>query len=117
MTLRKLIEEATPGEIEIYTSNSYRRIGLRRNYKEIIYPVRSAGDGHPDLGGPNLAADLALIEHLWNRARLFAELRDAADLVRQLDDDPHPGLASWNEARGDAHVRLRDALAKLKAAT
>lgn len=57
---------ATPGEWEIYSSNSWRRIGIKGDYRELIYPVRSAGDGHPDLGGPNLGHDLEYLMALQN---------------------------------------------------
>jgi len=77
--LRELLSRATKGQIEVYTSNSYRRIGIKDDYREIIYPVRSASDGHPDLSGPNLEADLAKIEYLWNNAEALATLIEAAE--------------------------------------
>lgn len=64
--LRRLEEEATKGVWMLYTSCSWRRIGLAFDYKEIIYPVKSASDGHPDLSGPNLQHDLELVTALRN---------------------------------------------------
>lgn len=64
--LEALWNRSTPGRWAVYSSNSWRRIGMEGPFKEIIYPVRHAGDGHPDLSGPNVDADLALLTALHN---------------------------------------------------
>ena len=58
--LRSMLEKATPGEWALYDSNSWRRIGLKAQYREILWPCR-ANDGIADFSGPNRENDLAAL--------------------------------------------------------
>lgn len=52
LTLERIERDFTPGPWELYTSNSWRRIGLKYDYQTIIEPVK-LHDGHPDLAAKN----------------------------------------------------------------
>jgi hypothetical protein len=76
----ELDEIATPGPWEIYNSNSWSRIGLHGQYREILWPTAHRIDGHPDLTGRNFDADMAFII----RARtLLPELAAACRGLRE----------------------------------
>lgn len=50
-------------------------------------------------------------------ARLIAAAPEMYEALRQivmLDDDAHPGLATWHEARAKAHEAARAVLAKVE---
>lgn len=71
---------ATPGPWAVYTSNSFRRIGKRDEYCELISPVCSASDGHPDLAGRNVDHDLNLMVALRNGLPLLVASIEALQL-------------------------------------
>lgn len=64
--LQRFEAKATPGPWQVYTSNSFRRIGLRGTHSELISPTTAKSDGHPDLTGRNVDADLDLLVALRN---------------------------------------------------
>ena len=80
----ELNAKATKGKWEIYTSCSWLRIGSAVTYKEILYPIKSASDGHPDMGGVNVTNDLKLIVFLRNHSEALLELVKAAK-----EEHPH----------------------------
>jgi hypothetical protein len=41
------------GDLEVYDSNSWRRVGLKGKYKAVMAPC-VASDGHPDIIGDNV---------------------------------------------------------------
>ena len=43
-----------------------------------------------------------------------SDLLAALEQIVALDDDPHPGLATWFKARAQAHLNRRAAIAKAK---
>jgi hypothetical protein len=93
--LEALWNRSTPGRWTVYSSNSWRRIGMEGPFKEIIYPVRHAGDGHPDLSGPNVDADLALLMALRNAVpEILKALRAEA-----MPNKHHLLVAEWLEKR------------------
>jgi len=54
--------------LEVYTSNSYRRVGIKGQYRELIYAYNQKSDGHPDIHGTKLleamvAAFNAMLAH------------------------------------------------------
>lgn len=75
--LRKA-KAATPGEWQVYDSCSWRRIGLRDDYRVIIEPYNSRSDHHPDLTGPNIIDDLAHVSAANPETiqRLIAEVKE-----------------------------------------
>lgn len=77
--LKELEAKATPGEWEIYGSNSWRRIGLKSEYKEILWPCIAGHDGHPDLSGRNRDNDLALLLALRNALPEILEALESTD--------------------------------------
>lgn len=44
---------SNPEALEVYDSNSFRRVGLAREYKELVYACNQS-DGHPDIAGTDL---------------------------------------------------------------
>jgi hypothetical protein len=34
--------------LEVYSSNSFRRVGLKSQYREVLYATRDRSDGHPN---------------------------------------------------------------------
>lgn len=69
--LKHDIANADAGPWEIYTSNSYRRVGLAGTYKAVVYPVVHK-DGQPDIAGfENLRA---MVESFNAAPRLIAEV-------------------------------------------
>lgn len=74
--IEALYARATPGEWMVYDSCSWRRIGLKDDYRTIIQPCNSSSDNHPDLTGINLQDDLALLISLHNA---WPTLRDALE--------------------------------------
>jgi hypothetical protein len=78
--LEALLREATEGDWTIYDSNSWRRIGLKNDYRETLWPCRLR-DGHPDLSGVNRDADLALLMFLQNHADALLSVVKAAQEV------------------------------------
>lgn len=42
--------------LSVYTSNSFRRVGLASQYKEVMGPTICSSDGHPDLYGLQVLA-------------------------------------------------------------
>ena len=58
-------QSASPGPWEVWEGCSWRRIGQvgRQSARPIIEPTNHHLDGHPDLTGPNLSADLRFIAH------------------------------------------------------
>lgn len=89
--LEEKLETATQGKWSVYNSNSWRRIGLADQYRQILYPCNSSADGHPDIGGPNRDADLDEIVALHNAAPdLIAAARRLEALeeaMRELEKD------------------------------
>lgn len=84
--------------LQVYDSNSWRRVGLAGGrYKEVVWPVTQR-DGHPDIVGANtlralVAAFNAMPEALAEIKRLTTELaehmwweRTAVELQRQRDE-------------------------------
>jgi hypothetical protein len=78
-TLAQLDRQATPGDWAVYTSNSFRRIGTRPQYKELISPV-TAADGHVDLTGPNVDRDLDLLVGLRNAYPLLLSILETNEI-------------------------------------
>ena len=58
--LEALEKKATPGKWMVYDSNSWRRIGIDGEYREILWPDK-AHDGHPEMGGINRDNDLTVL--------------------------------------------------------
>jgi hypothetical protein len=80
---------STQGEWTIYDSNSWRRIGLKNDYRETLWPCR-LHDGHPDLSGVNRDDDLALLMFLQNNAPALLEVVKAAGYLKGHKDEwPH----------------------------
>lgn len=63
-----LMAAGVPHEpLQVYTSNSWRRVGLVRQYKTVLEPVTQR-DGHPDLCGlDTLAAMVAAFNAMLKR--------------------------------------------------
>jgi hypothetical protein len=40
-----------PQELSVYDSNSYRRVGLKRDHRELVWAYTQRSDGHPDIAG------------------------------------------------------------------
>ncbi len=40
--------------LQVYDSNSWRRVGLAREYRIVMFPCNSQSDGHPDISGGNV---------------------------------------------------------------
>lgn len=91
-TIQALYEKATPGDWQVQTGCSWRRIGAGRGDGNVICPTTSISDGHPDLTtgkGEDLAANLELIcqlKNAWPTLRT-ALSRHAGDGVRNAFDD------------------------------
>ncbi len=68
---------ATPGEWEIYDSCSWRRIGIKGDYRPILQPYGTIRCG-ADIIGPNRDNDLARIAtaNPSTVIRLIAEIRE-----------------------------------------
>jgi hypothetical protein len=50
MEFESLLDDTlVPNEpLEVYSSNSFRRVGLKSQYKEVLYATRDRSDGHPN---------------------------------------------------------------------
>lgn len=83
-----LLGRSTRGLWRVYDSNSFRRIGLADEYKEIIWPA-IATDGHPDISGLNLYADLRLLMFLKNNALPVLAVITYAQLAMDSPRDGH----------------------------
>jgi hypothetical protein len=59
---REIVAKATPGFWQLYTSNSFRRFGVRGDYRTVVEPITQRPDGHPDLHfrNPDDAAHIIL---------------------------------------------------------
>lgn len=51
--LRRCIDLPAGAQLEVYDSCSWRRVGIRGDYKTLMQPV-VASDGHPDIQGEAL---------------------------------------------------------------
>lgn len=80
--LRRLMEEATPGPVKWWTSNSWRR--LRRDGPGLAQSIAEpyvARDGHPDLDIKQ--ADMDFIAALWNAAPALLSAAEEAERLRE----------------------------------
>jgi hypothetical protein len=82
--VRKVCEAATPGPWQVYDSCSWRRIGLAREHKEILWPSTNRSDGHPELDGINREADL---EFIVTARTALPEVLDALDAAEKERDE------------------------------
>lgn len=108
--LDELEARATPGQWKLYTSNSWRRIGVALTYHEILWPTTHQWDRHPDLAGPNVDNDLALLIALRNA---WPQLRRVTRWISVEERLPHPfvnvPVVAWGgKAKGLAHVTAGD---------
>lgn len=93
--LRDAMRLATrPGHWDLYTSNSYRRIGIKGACREIVYAY-NAPDGHPDISGHD---DLAYAVEAANAApKLLEELvryENGRQILVQMIEDLKKKLAA-----------------------
>lgn len=101
--LRNAMKNAEPGPYDLYTSNSFRRVGLANKYKEIVYATTQR-DGHPDIMGevhlhamvmafnavPALLAEIGRLRAFVESAARCGEYASGDDLeaaVSMLRDD------------------------------
>lgn len=55
--------------LEVYDSNSYRRVGIKGQYRELVYAVQQRSDGHLDIHGtPLLRAMVAAFNAMLARS-------------------------------------------------
>jgi hypothetical protein len=78
------------GELEVYDSCSWLRVGTKGKYKAVMQPV-VASDGHPDIAGRNVlralvAAFNAMPVALAEIARLRQEEEFSAELTQRQSD-------------------------------
>lgn len=104
--IEKYDKLATPGPWAIYTSNSFRRIGKRDEYCELISPVRSAGDGHPDLSGRNVDHDLNLLMVLRNALPMLVAGVEAMNLQIETMHIVLSGVSAKAGISGEKLVEL-----------
>jgi hypothetical protein len=81
--LERIEKDFTPGAWELYTSNSWRRIGLKFDYRTIIEPVK-LNDGHPDLTAKNPEDVKGLIALRNALPEIIAALSATSPTIGQL---------------------------------
>jgi hypothetical protein len=82
---RLLDNTLVPNEpLEVYSSNSYRRVGLKSTYREVLYATKDRSDGHPNFS--NYAVLDALV------CAFNAMLARRAVKTSAPPEDPHDGL-------------------------
>lgn len=99
--LRRMLSNSTPGEWALYDSNSWRRIGLKAEYREILWPCRT-NDGIADFSGLNREADLAI---------LIAAKNDLPALLNRIEELEEANLA-FNEQADNAEERCESEYAE-----
>lgn len=63
--------------LEVYDSCSWRRVGIRGDYKTVMYPCNSRSDGHPDIaGGHVLRALVAAFNAMLEQRQQFRDRGD-----------------------------------------
>ena len=109
--LNDLLERATPGPWEWWTSNSWRRLSARGGRDGgVLLPVVQRSDGHPDIHG--LEADKALIALA---PVLASDLIALAEVIRQsVVDLETKGDLGHALAEGNLHAALSTVLAHIE---
>lgn len=105
--LRKLAEEATQGEWQVYDSNSWRRIGLKGGYRIIIEPITQR-DGHPDLHARREDLDYAAAA---SPSAVLALLDEVEEFQRTFDlrwDADMRAIKRWREAGEGRELTMPD---------
>jgi hypothetical protein len=87
----------TQEPLEVYDSNSWRRIGLARRYEEVIIPERQRVDGHLNISNTNLLRALvaAFNAMLARRAEKTAVHADPTGTTREMPHCPSCSCAPY----------------------
>ncbi len=102
---RAAMSTAVPKEpLQVYDSNSWRRVGLQSRYKPVMVPTRAA-DGHPDISGePILRALVASFNAMLELMPEVERLRWELAIQTRLAADRNVTIGTL----GQEIERLRD---------